>query len=236
MPPKNKIALAVSLCFDKSPEDAIKYLESQGIKITWNWRDALKAIKEYSFTVSKVSNADILQSVLNSLTKALDEGKSMNEFKNELSGLLADKGYAKKEDGSAWRLDTIYRMNLQTAYMAGRYQQMNSVTDLFPYWEFVAIQDSRTTYGCTQLNGVILPANDPFWKTNLPPRHFNCRSRVMTVNAETMARDGKTLSDTKTFRGVRPAEGFDNIPGQWSPDFSKYDPALAKQVKQVVGG
>lgn len=229
-----KLISALLLCFKKAPEAAVNYLKSQGFKITWDWQEQLKAIQEHSFTVSKVSNADILQMLKEELQKALESGKTYNDFKKDLEPLLKDKGYAKKEDGTAWRLDTIYRMNLQSSYMAGRYYEMKAVEEDFPYWEMVVVSDSRTSPICRKLVGVILPANSPFWKTHYPPLHYGCRTRVVSRSLAMLERDGKIIGRIADYRGIKPAEGFDYSPGQWKPDFTKFDPKIKKQLQKVV--
>lgn len=182
---ESKLINAFVMCFNKSPKEIVEYLDKQGIEITWDWEEQLEAIKKHCFTVAKVSSADILELIKSMVDKAVAEGKTFRDFKRELYAELVQAGYAQREDGSAWRLDNIYRTNLQSAYMAGRYYKMMDVKENFPYWEFVPIQDNRTTDGCSNLNGVILPADDSFWKTNYPPRHYRCfpkGTKIATVN------------------------------------------------------
>lgn len=230
----NNLSTSLLLCFDKAPEEAVKYLESLGIKITWDWQSELKAIKKLAFTVSKVTKADILQDVLDEIKKAVNEGIALEQFKTELSDTLKQKGYTKKEDGSAWRLDTIYRTNSQSIYSKGRFNQMSEVKNEFPYWRYVATLDSRTTQGCITINDIVLPADDPFWKTNYPPRHFNCRGRVVALNDALIKQYGYKVSDGNQYRNVKPAEGFDTYPGEWQPDLTKYDGIIKNGLKKEL--
>lgn len=223
-----------TLCFNKSPEDVVKFLESQGVKITWDWQEQLEAIKEKCFTVAKVSSADILELIKEFVDKAVAQGTTFNDFKKTLNAELINAGYGNREDGSAWRLNTIYRTNLQSAYMAGRFEKMKAVTDEFPYWEFVAVQDNRTTDTCKHINGVVLPANDGFWKTNYPPRHYLCRSRVRAVSADQLKSRGIEVSDSDKYKDVKPAKGFETSPGEWKPDLSKYSKEIITTLAQIM--
>lgn len=231
----DKLIKAFVLCFDKTPEEAVAFLEKQGIKITWDWKAQLEAIRERCFTIAKVSSADILELIKEFIDKAVGEGKTYNDFKRALTAELINAGYASREDGSAWRLNNIYRTNLQSAYMAGRFERMSEVTAEFPYWEFVSVSDNRTTDGCKNINGTILSADDNFWKTNYPPRHYSCRSRVRASSADQIKSRGLTVSDSEKFKDVKPAEGFDTYPGEWKPDLSKYPAGTRKVLTQVMG-
>lgn len=230
----SQIKFKLLLTFDKAPEEAVKYLQNLGVKITWNWQEQLQAIKDKAFTISKITNADLLQEIQNKLIDALNKGTPYTEFKNELNNILMNRGYLRKEDGSQWRLDTIYRTNLQSAYMAGRFKQQKEVAKEFPYWEYVSIVDNRTTDSCRNLNGIVLPANDPFWKTNYPPRHYNCRARVISHNQTTLNQYGKTISDPSKYKNIKPAEGFEHAPGEWKPDLSKYSPQIKNKLRSLA--
>jgi SPP1 gp7 family putative phage head morphogenesis protein len=232
---ENDVIQALTLCFDKAPEDAVNYLESQGIKITWDWREQLKSIEEHCFTVSKVSNTDILKMLLQELQTAMNEGTTIRDFERNTLRLLKEKGYGSKDDGSSWQLDLIYRQNLQDAYMRGRYKGQMDTVDEFPYWEVASVVDNRTTDICKNINGVILPASDPFWQSNYPPRHFRCRTRVRSVAREELVRRGLVLTNPKTVQGIKPAEGFDTDPSVWyQPDLTKYPPDLRTALQQLI--
>jgi SPP1 gp7 family putative phage head morphogenesis protein len=169
---------------------------------------------------------------LDELNKSIKSGITYETFKSTIDTLLLDKGYS---GPGARRLDTIYRTNLQASYMAGRWQQMKEVTDDFPYWEFVAVADNRTTEGCRGLDGVILPVDAEFWKKNFPPRHYMCRSRTRAISEQMLSDRGRKPDDPKKFNDIEPAEGFDNSPAdEWKPDLGKYAPDIRKDLKKVL--
>jgi len=225
----------LTLCFDKPPEDAIDFLKSKKIEINWNWREQEELIKRHSFTVAKVSNADILQDIQDSLVNALNEGKPYDSFQQEIQDKLIDKGYSRKEDGSAWRLDNIYRTNLQSSFMAGRYKGQIEVAEDFPYWEYVSVMDSRTRDSHAALNETILRYDNDFWKTHYPPAGFSCRCRVVVYNGRTLKRDGKQI--TKNVPDIEADEGFRNNPAvAWKPDISKYSTQISKELIEDIKG
>lgn len=230
----NKTIEAILIAFDKPPEEAVAYLKTQGIEVNWDWRKQKEIIQRHAFTISKVLSADILQTVLDNLNKSIKDGDAFEDFQNNLEPKLADAGFTRKADGSAWRLQTIFQTNMQSAYNAGRYTQQQEVAGDFPYWELDAIIDKNTTEGCRDVNGVILPANDPFWKINYPPRHFNCRSKVVAHNEDTLKMQDKSVSDPDKYKDVKPAEGFDTLPGEWQPDLGKYDKSIADKLKETL--
>lgn len=53
---------------------------------------------------------------------------------------------------------------------------------LFTKFRYVAIMDQHTSEICKRLNGIVLPVNDPFWRTNTPPNHFNCRCQIEKID------------------------------------------------------
>ena len=224
----------IAICFDKKPEAAIEFLKSKGIAITWNWKEQLAAIENHCFTVAKVANADVLQMFSDELQSALDNGTPYQEFKKNITEVLDKKGYSKRSDGSAFRLDTIYRTNLQTAFMAGRYNLQKETADMFPIWQYVAVMDSRTRPAHAALNGTALRADDPFWETCSCPNGYNCRCRTKAMDEETAAKRGITVQDGKDV-DFKPDEGFATNPSkQWEPDLTKYSPAIRNQLNRVL--
>lgn len=80
------------------------------------------------------------------------------------------------------RLKTIYLTNMQSAYMAGRYAEMMDSIDTHPYWQYVAINDSRTRETHRMMHNRVYAADDPVWDTLYPPLDFRCRCRVKPLS------------------------------------------------------
>ncbi|MFN3307535.1 MAG: phage minor head protein [Candidatus Kapaibacteriota bacterium] len=226
-----ELEIDLQALFSLEPEKAIKYLESLGYKITWNWQEQLEAIRQRAFTIAKVTKADILVIIKESLEKSLREGTSFQDWKKEIDRLLARKGYTKREDGTAWRKDVIYRTNIQSAYQAGRYAEMKQAINDVPYWQYIAVMDVRTRPSHAALNGKVLRADDPFWKTNYPPNGYNCRCRVRALTEEQVKRMGLRVYSGAELK-FEPDPGFNINPAEnWSPDLREYPSELRKELK-----
>jgi SPP1 gp7 family putative phage head morphogenesis protein len=222
-------------CFDKAPEDAVNFLESKGIEISWDWKEQLKIIREHAFTVSKVSSADVLQMLHDELKKAMNKGTTYRDFKKHVNPLLVQKGYRTKDDGSAWRLDVIYRTNMQGAYMGGRYAQMLDVKDEFPYWQYIAVLDNRTRPNHRALNDKVVKNTDKLWHTHFPPNGYNCRCRVRALTLDDVKAKGLTVGKGSRLKKFKPDKGFETYPGEkWKPQISGYFPDLRKLVKHEL--
>ncbi|MFH0702863.1 MAG: phage minor head protein [bacterium] len=177
-----------------SPELAIKFLKTKGFKYSWNWQDIWQEAHTRSFTVAKVLREDILRDIREIIEKTMQEGLTFRQFKKELEPKLKNKGWWGRvvvgndtgadviQLGSVWRLKIIYRTNIQTAYMAGRYKQQADNTDNRPYWQYIAVMDRKTRPAHAQLNGRIFKYNDPFWDSFYPPNGWGCRCRVRALS------------------------------------------------------
>ena len=104
------------------------------------------------------------------------------------------KGRVVEFPGSPWRLQTIYRTNLQSAYMQGRWQQMVTNAKAAPWWRYVAILDGRTRPTHKALAGRVFRYDDPLWQTHFPPCGFNCRCRAVALTDRDLARLGQEAS------------------------------------------
>lgn len=181
-----------------------------------------------AFAVSGIAKGDELTTVFNALQKSLDKGTTFEDFKKDCAEVFERRGWTGEK---AFRLDNIFRTNIQTAYGVGRYKQMMEVKDSRPYWQYSAVNDSRTRPAHRALNGKIFRYDHPFWDTWYPPKGYRCRCGVITLSAREIERDGQTIStedptgklfepiDPKTgnkmpARLLMPDPGFANNPGK----------------------
>lgn len=192
------------------PEEAIRYFESKGFAISFKWQDVWAEAHAKAFTVAGVARLDILQDIRSALDQALKNGETLQDFQNRLQPVLEAKGWwgkgriVDKSTGeiegkrlNPRRLETIYRTNLQSAYMAGRYQAQLANAEFRPWWEYVAVLDTRTRPRHRAMHGRVFRYDDPFWRAFYPPNGWNCRCRVRTRSQRDIERQGIQTSSSE---------------------------------------
>ncbi|MGK0740138.1 phage head morphogenesis protein [Yokenella regensburgei] len=180
------------------PAGAIAYFESKGLTPSMSWTDMQDEAHAVEFVVAGITKLDVLSDIHNGLTRAMAEGTTFRQFQDDIEPLLQRKGWLGRglvadEDGvltgrqlMPYRLETIFRTNIQSSYAAGRWQQqMRNVADR-PYWEYNAVMDNRTRPTHAALNGRVFRWDDPIWQTIYPPNGYNCRCWVRALTEAQM--------------------------------------------------
>ncbi|EGC4267775.1 phage head morphogenesis protein [Salmonella enterica] len=182
-----------------APKETVAYFRAKGQHIGWNWYETAADVHARSFTVAKAARVDVLTTIQTEVERAISQGVSQREFIDTLSPRLKKLGWWGKQVivdsagnaeevqlGSPRRLALIYNVNTRVAYNVGRYAQLMNSTDTHPFWQYVAVMDSRTRPSHAALNGLVFRYDDPFWKTHYPPNGWNCRCRVRALSQERM--------------------------------------------------
>ena len=201
-------AVSLQAAFRLPPEEAVKYFESKGYKISFDWRQVWQEEHDKVFTVAGVARDDVLFDIRKSLTTALKEGWSQKRWVEEITPTLKQKGWWGSEvivdedgkarvyqKGNASRLDLIFRQNVMTAYAAGRWQRQQAAKKERPYLRYSAILDGRTRPAHRALDGLVFPVDDPFWKTFYPPNGFRCRCMVVSLSRREVSPDNVRHGD-----------------------------------------
>lgn len=206
--------LDLSAAFRLPPKEAVAWFEAKGYRITWDWHEMRDAAHAQAFTVAKAARLDILQDIRGGIEAALKEGRTERQFIRDLTPILQNKGWWGKahdpetgevlldakgrriRQGSPRRLSTIYRTNLQSAYMAGRWKAAEAARRTHPYLQYVAVMDGRTRPTHAAMNGRVFAVDDPIWHTHYPPNGYNCRCRTRPMTARALEREGLALSSS----------------------------------------
>jgi SPP1 gp7 family putative phage head morphogenesis protein len=234
--------------FDVPPTEALGYFRSKGLRPTFSYADMIGRANDQAFTVAKMLDVDLLAQVRDSLDSALANGTTFGQWRRELEPVLRAAGWWGKgpmpdpitgqvvdaQLGSAWRLETIFRTNLQTAYAAGQWREIQAQADLAPFLMYDAVDDFRTREQHRAWDSKVLPVTSPWWRTHYPPNGWNCRCGVIQLDAEQVAAMGITpLADPPedgayTWTNPRTGErvrvpngldpGFDRNPGDMAID------------------
>ena len=214
----------IKTIFGMQPEAAVAYLQQKGINVSWDWQDMLDDAHATAFTVAKTAGMDVVGDIYAAVVKAAESGQTLEQFSEQLTPVLQAKGWWGRQDmphpdtgeiqtvrlGSPHRLKTIYLTNMQSAYMAGRYAEMMDSIDTHPYWQYVAINDSRTRETHRMLHGRVYAADDPVWDSLYPPLDYRCRCRVRPLSrgmGESRVQARPTLESVTVDIGSNPYTG-----------------------------
>lgn len=156
-----------------------------------------------AFVVSGMAKGDQLTALYESIDKALATGQSMDAWKREIAGVFAGNGW---EPLSGFRLDNIFRTNIQTAFTTGRYAQLMEVAKSRPFWRYSAINDDRTRPTHSVLHGRVIRYDDPFWDTFYPPNGFRCRCTVTSLSKKQMEKKGLVAESIKPGQPLEPLD------------------------------
>lgn len=211
-------------------EEAIRFFRGKGLVTSAAWTDLWQGEHAKAFTVAGATKDALLADLHAAVTKAVEKGATLAEFRKDFDALVAQHGWDYR-GGRNWRTRTIWQTNVRTAYMAGRHQQL--LEGNFPYWQYVhshAVKDPRPEH--LEWDGLILRSDDPWWKVHFPPNGWGCMCSVRGVTPREMAKRGKdgpdpTPSDNVTRRtvggverevhsGVDPGWAY-NVGEAWGP-------------------
>lgn len=209
-------------------EEAQQFWKDKVLLSPSQFRQLKDEVKTRAFAVSGIAKGDELMTVFQSMQRAIDKGTTLADFKKDCAEIFERRGWTGKR---AWRIDNIFRTNIQTAYNVGRYKQMQEVALARPYWQYSAVNDSRTRPTHAAMNGKVFRHDHPFWDKWYPPNGFRCRCGVNSLSENEVNRDGLTVEtkdptgmliepiDPRTgynmpARLLMPDVGFDHNPGK----------------------
>ena len=210
-------------------DEAVTFAKARVPLTRAEWATLEPELRFRAFTVAALSTHDNVEKVRQMSIDAVEKGTSLSKFWTEANALDA-AGLG----SSPWYWETVYRTNTQTCYNAGRAAEFTRAQP--EYLEFVGIEDGRQTEICAARSGVIRPASDPWWRSNWPPLHFNCRSTVRSVYQEEVdllreADPAWNPTADSELTGEAPAKGFGGNPVS-SGSFYKLTPAMVDRAKQ----
>lgn len=172
------------------------------------WDEMIHQAHDRGFTVAGATKAALLADLALAVDRAISQGTSLETFRAEFKEIVARHGWTGwtgegTEAGRAWRSRVIYRTNASTTYAAGRLAQLQA--GHFAYWVYRHGGSAHPRHDHLAIDGLILPADHPFWAIWAPPNGWGCSCHI--VGARTLA--GARRVGGK--QAVQLPEGWDRI-------------------------
>lgn len=218
------------------PKQAVAFLHQKKLLATKVFnKEIFDSALARATTIARLNSLNMVQDIYACLESAVKNGISFSQWKKDIMAEFERKGWVFAHDkkvsrgidgkqladpktgeyfGTPRRLNTIYRVNTQAAYSAGRYQRLMDNVDNRPYWQYSAVGDNRTRPSHMALHGRIYRYDDPFWATFYPPNGFNCRCTVIALADRDLKRKGIDKPDDSSQNLVeidRPADKQGNV-------------------------
>jgi len=132
-----------------------------------------------------------------------------------LRGAWNDLGLTEK---NSFQLEAVYRTQTQLAYAAGRaeVESKPAVRDYLWGYKYITADDDRVRPSHMAMDGVTLPKDDPFWRTNKPPNGWSCRCQLIPLYDEEEVVEPPIQVTDERGREVRVGadKGFEFDPGK----------------------
>lgn len=199
----------VKLDFNLSPEEAIEYLKSKGMKLHFNYDELKKDAHHKAFTVAKVTRMDLLNDIHEELLDSMKDGRSFKDFQESIKPKLQKKGWwgitevvnprtgeVKTIDVNARRLKTIFETNTRMAYNVAREEAMDALP-LSVYRRYVSVLIASTREAHARMHGIIKHKDDVFWKKNSPLNGWSCKCKKTAYSKRQIESKGWKISDDK---------------------------------------
>lgn len=205
-----------------SNERAIEIFKGRGVVLSGEYYSYVDDLaRTRAFTISGITQVEVLEHAAAKLTEAIEAGHTRTWFEKEL-GKLAPL--------SAFHLETIFRTNAATVFMASKWEGIETAQQYIGALQYVGVDDDRTRH--RDLFGMTAPADDPIWDTYYPPLEFNCRCDVKIV-ARSDIDDGKVkLTNMEKQKLPEVPESFQQNVGK--AIYGKRDKTLGLRDQSVV--
>jgi len=203
--------------FDRgAPPEVSRFFNSKKLKPSFSWHDVEPEEHAVSFAVAKAMQVDVLTTIQGALKDAMEEGIPYRQFAKDLEPKLRKLGWwgiREAEDpvtgnlqkvrlGSPRRLKTIYRANMRSARAAGQWDRIQRTKRAMPYLVYLLGPSERHRPHHEAKAGMVLPVDDPFWRTWYPPNGWNCKCHVRQITKREAERRGISDSPRVPMREV----------------------------------
>lgn len=184
-------------------DEAIDFIASKPVVSRDVFDRLLPELQARAFTITGIESANVLQNARD-IVATLPAGRPWDTVKRELAALISP--YLGDKESALAKAELLLRVHGHEAYAAAADRVARRQEPLFPYWQYQTMGDSKVRASHRALDGLVLPANSPFWTTHNPPWEWGCRCIKIPISdgdrAEIAQRTPELVLDPARLRKV----------------------------------
>ncbi|MGX5776508.1 phage head morphogenesis protein [Methylorubrum zatmanii] len=208
----------------QTPPEVTGYFADKGLRPAFSWADVWGEEHAYAFTVAKATELELLTAFKTSIGKALTDGQGFETWRKGMIDELHRLGWGGPrtvtDPTGAWspadvdftdarRLRTIFWSNVNAARSAGQWERAQRTKAALPYALYVRTASTDPRKEHLGWVGIILPIDDPWWRTHWPPNGWGCKCSIRMITGR--ERDRLLAAEPKpggiTYRDTPPDDG-----------------------------
>jgi len=169
----------------------------------------LPDLQARAITITGVESTNVVQAVRDRIAE-LPLGADWAEVKHDIAEQISP--WLDQTDGGSdraeRRAELLLRNHGYQAYAATKEQVMLRQRAAFPYAQYQSAGDSKVRPTHAALDGIIMPADSPFWDSHTPPWEWGCRCHkvFLTENDVKDAQGADARRKPEARRVLTPAE------------------------------
>lgn len=180
--------------FATDPIEAIEFLRRKLDIPTRMWTDLWQEEHSVGFTVAGAQTKALVRDFHEAVLAAIRDGTTIDDFRRDFDRIVEEHGWS-YNGTRGWRSRVIYDTNVNTAYAAGRWEQIQRVKAQRPYLRYVHLENQphpRPEHAAW--HNTILHVDDPWWLTHYPPNGWFCHCTVESLSERDLERYGLSVS------------------------------------------
>ena len=160
------------------------------------WNDVWKAQHNHAFMIAGAMRADLLAGFHASILKALTEGTTIEDFRDDFDSLVESSGWD-YNGGRNWRTKIIFETNIIQSYNAGREQQMADpeLQAARPYAVYKHGDSANPRELHLSWNNIVLLHAHVWWVTHSPSNGWGCTCKKFAVDESYLIQHGLTVTE-----------------------------------------
>ncbi len=190
--------------------------------LTERWTDMMREQHDVAFMVAGAAKADLLADLAAAVDVAITKGTGIEAFRKDFDSIVGRHGWDYRGERN-WRTRVIFQTNLTSSYAAGRLKQLRDpdLLRIKPFWMYRhsdGVLNPRPLH--VSWNGLVLPADDQWFRAHYPPNDFGCMCYVVAVSERDAMRLNGRIVDQGPDDGTDPdgqpsgiGKGWDYMPG-----------------------
>ena len=152
-------------------KEAAKFIADKPVVSRQVFDQLLPDIKARAFTITGIEDANVVQGVRDRIAE-IPQGADWDQVKIEIADKISPW---LDEERAAKRAEMLIRTHGFQSYAVANEAIGERQRAAFPYAQYVTMDDDAVRESHEALNGLVLPADSPFWDTHTGPWDWGCR-------------------------------------------------------------